>query len=174
MDRYYYLVAQLPTLYLGKKSRITRKYFLEQAKKWLLTRDYRKLIQADINATSRDKSGVRSYRKYKQFEYGFRKALAEYRGSVKEGTQLKKTSFPEELVKEGNPLTIETKLLQYRWNYIDKLAREHDFDLDAVVLYYLQLQIMGKLSVFDKEKGQERFNRLVDEKSHKRDNADIE
>jgi len=172
MDRYYYLVAQLPTLGFGKKSSMTIQHFLEEAKKWLNNGDRKKLESIDIYDTSRDKIGVKSYLEYQKFEYTFRKGLGEYRNSVKQGKEYKKIPFPEELVKEGDPLTIEKKLLQYRWEFIDNLYKGHDFDFDVVVLYYLQLQINAKLSVFDKEEGLEKFHQIVEKKSYKKDNSE--
>ncbi|MFO7891465.1 MAG: DUF2764 family protein [bacterium] len=171
MDRYYYLVAQLPTLVFEKKSGMTIEYFLEQAEKWVNKRDIRKLKKIDLDDTSFKKMGVKSYRQYQEFEYRFRKGLADYRKSVKKSEESKKVSFPEELVKEGDPLSIEKKLLRYRWDYIDELTKEHDFDLDALILYYLKLQIKNKLSVFNKEKGLEVFHQTVDEKSDRTDTS---
>jgi len=171
MDRYYYLVSQLPTLGFGKKTSMTIQHFLEEAKKWLNNRDVKKLDSIDIYDTSREKIGVKSYYEYQKFEHTFRKGLAEYRRSIKQGKEYKKIPFPEELAKEGNPLTIEKKLLQYRWNFIDNLYKGHDFDFDVVVLYYLQLQINAKLSVFDKEKGLEKFRQTVETKSYKKENS---
>ncbi len=168
MDRYYYLAAQLPTLFLGKKSSITIKSFLDEAVKWLTKKDFKQLAQIDIEDTSRKKISVKIYKQYQNFEYLLRKDLADYRRSVKKDNELKKTTFPDELVKQGDPLTIEKKLLQYRWDYIENLAKEHDFDIDAIVLYFLRLQINGKLSVFDKEKGSKKFRQTVDEKSYKK------
>ncbi len=173
MDRYYFLVSQLPTLGFGKKSSMTLTYFLEQAKRWLTNKDLNKLSSIDIYDTFREKIGVKSYQDYQKFEYRFRKGLAEYRDSIRQGKEPKKITFPEELVKEGNPLTIEKNLLQYRWNFIDNLFKGHDFDFDVIVLYYLQLQINAKLSVFDKEKGLEKFHQTVEEKSYQKDNSEI-
>jgi len=64
------------------------------------------------------------------------------------------------VIKEGNPLEIEKKLLLLRWNLIEEKQQEHHFDLEFLILYFLKLQILDRLSSFNKEKGQEIFQKI--------------
>ena len=61
------------------------------------------------------------------------------------------------MLKEGNPLDVEKKLLQLRWHFIDELEFGHYSDVDFFILYYLKLQILQRLWQFDKERGKEKF-----------------
>ena len=100
------------------------------------------------------------WQQYKEFEYQFRNDLALWRKSLRTGQEYKPTSFPPSLVKEGNPLEIERRLLNRKWDYIEGLEQDHHFDLEFLILYYLKLQILHRLSVFNKEKGMETFQNI--------------
>ena len=63
-------------------------------------------------------------------------------------------------MKEGNPLDVEKKLLRIRWELLEAEEAEHHFDLGYLILYYLKLQILDKLSVFDQDAGMETYNTL--------------
>ena len=56
---------------------------------------------------------------------------------------------------------VEKKLLEWRWNFIEELSTYHYFDLEFLVLYLLKLQILEKLSLFDKERGLEKFKKTI-------------
>ena len=49
MDKYYFLISELPYLLFGQKPNLTARYFLEEAFKWLTSADHESIIQADIN-----------------------------------------------------------------------------------------------------------------------------
>ena len=65
------------------------------------------------------------------------------------------------LLKEGNPLEIEKKLLLHRWELIEEKEKTHYFDLGFLILYYIKLQILRRLSLFDKEEGRQVFEGIV-------------
>jgi hypothetical protein len=161
MDKYYYIIAQLPTLYFDRESFLTIESFLREAKKWMRSGEYRFLSSIDLYATSPDKRDPRMWREFKKRETRFREELAQWRRSRREGKEIKKTAFPVHLVKEGNPLDVEKKLLKYRWEYIEELEKVHHFDLEFLILYFLKLQILRRLALFEKEKGEERYRDVV-------------
>lgn len=161
MDKFYYIVSQLPTLFYDKESFMTIDRFMEEAGKWLAHRDYRILSMVDMNDTSQDMEGPRLWRDYRAFEKRFREDLAAWRKSLRSGQEYKPVHFPSSLVNEGNPLEVEKKLLEYRWNTIEAWEREHDFDLEFLILYLLKLQILRRLASFNKDKGMEVFQEVV-------------
>lgn len=161
MDKYYYIIAQLPTLYFDRESFLTTETFLREAKKWMRLREYRFLSSIDMFDTSLNKRDSRMWREYKKRESLFRDDLAGWRRSRREGKEIKKAGFPVSLVKEGNPLEVEKKLLKYRWEYIEELEKAHHFDLEFLILYFLKLQILQRLSLFEVEKGKERYQNVV-------------
>lgn len=161
MDRYYYLISQLPVLVFDKPSYLTITHFLEEAYKWLNTRDYHTLIQAKLENTESIKRGSRLLKEYRRFEYDFRMELSLLRKALKSGQDFKPEKFPISLVKEGNPLEVEKKLLAWRWAYLNEHEKNHHFDLGFLIVYYLKLQILEHLSRFNKEKGLEIFHQLI-------------
>jgi len=160
MDKYYYVVAQLPMLFFDKETSLTSEAFLEEAGKWLSEGDFALLSNCryDMLDTGMKKPGL--LRHYIEGEILFRRELAMWRKMRKEGQDYKPESFPVSLVKEGNPLTIEKALLKRRWDSIETLETDHHFDLEFLILYFFKLQILEKLSLFDRQKGLELFQNL--------------
>ena len=174
MDRYYYLVSQLPVLSFDKESLMDTDSFLKEASIWMGKRHYRMLSQISLFDIGSDFKKPRFWVKYLEFEKIFRNEVAAWRKSHRTGQDLKPENFPLSLVKEGNPLDIEKKLLYWRWQYLDRQEREHHFDLDFLIIYFLKLQILKQLSLFDKEKGMEIFQNLehINRKKEEQDKAD--
>lgn len=160
MDKYYYIVSQLPLLFYDKETFMTIEYFLQESAKWLSSKDYEVLCQVNIDDISLEKMGPKLWQQYREFEYQFRYDLALWRKSLREGQEYKPTSFPPSLVKEGNPLEVERRLLKRRWDFIEAIEQDHHFDLEFIILYYLKLQILQRLFQFNKEKGMITFQNV--------------
>jgi hypothetical protein len=160
MDKYYYLVAQLPTLAFDRENPISISTFLEEAEKWLSARDLKTLKQARLDASESEKNLPGIFRRYREFESRFRRELGEWRRSLRDGSETRPETFSPSLVKEGNPLDVEKKLLARRWEAIGEEEKDHHFDLGILILYYLKLQILQRLSVYHKEKGMEHFQTM--------------
>lgn len=161
MDKYYYLIAQLPLLKFKEQSYLDKNSFLEEAKKWLVEKDFEKLQAANIDDLAQNGKTPFS-RKYKEFELNLRKELAAYRESKKNRQEYQPRRILEKKLLEGNPLEVESKLFYYRWQQIEEFSQEHVFDLEAVIAYFLKLQIEEKILSFDKEKGTEKFDSLTE------------
>ena len=159
MASHYYLVAQLPMLAFDRDPGITIEAFLAEARKWLSAWDYRALTGCMLLDAGFRKTGPGLFLAYGEFERHFRQELASWRKARRENQELK-LSFPAALVREGNPLEVEKKLLKHRWDCIDALTFGHHFDLDFLCAYYLKLQILDRLSLYDREKGLEIFRKL--------------
>lgn len=160
MDKYFYLIAQLPHLVFDKPSFMNVSLFLEEAEKWMSSRDLKKLSKVRLMDTGTHPVQSPVIRKIQQFEKQLRQDLAEWRQANKKNMEFKPATFHASLVKEGNPLEIEKKLQLLRWKFIESLEQDHHFDLDLLQLYYLKLQILQKLAEYQKEKGLERFQQL--------------
>ena len=161
MDKYYYMVSQLPMLQFDKEPAIDGEKFLEEAEKWLSGRDYRVLSQIDMREARVSRTGPACWRAYRVFEQRFRNDLAMWRRSTRGGDEVRFLSFPLSLVREGDPLEVEKKLLKHRWDFVDAMEGEHHFDLEFLILYAIKLQILERLSRFNKEKGAEIFGDVV-------------
>ena len=161
MDKYYYIVAQLPLLSFGKPSSMTLSAFLAETGKWLLPRDQAFLSGVRFTDMRLHQKGPGAWRAYRHFEHKFREEIGLWRQSQKNGDEYKPSIFPLSLVQEGNPLDVEKKLLKWRWRFIEAMEKEHHFDLTWLVLYFLKLQILERMSLFDREKGLEVFQELI-------------
>jgi hypothetical protein len=159
MAEHYYLVAQLPMLFFGRDPGITTSTFLDEAAKWMAPSDLRRLEGVRLAPSEAREPLTRLGREYLAFERRFAGDLAAWRKAAMDGRETK-PSFPLSLVREGNPLEIEKKLLLVRWNTIEELSVGHHFDMDFLSAYFLQLQVLHRLSLFDKEKGMRVFQTL--------------
>jgi len=162
MDKYYYFVAQLPMLFFGRETNMSMDYFLAEAEKWLSAKDFRLLSQVDINDFSLAGKFPPTLLNYKRFESSLRDDIFNWRLAKQNNQDYKPVSFPVSVIKEGNPLEIELKLMKLKWDFIDEMEHEHHFDLGFIILYYLKLQILRRLFTFNKEKGLEKFQKLYE------------
>ena len=160
MDKYYYVVAQLPLLSYDKEPAITSESFLEEAEKWLSRKDYAILSRVSYDSTDIGISQPRLLKDYVGQEFQFRTELASWRKAQKEGADFKPQSFAVSLIKDGNPLEIEKGLLKRRWDKISQIEPDFHFDLEFLILYFFKLQILEKLSLYNKEKGLEIFQKI--------------
>ena len=167
MDKYYYFIAQLPFLKFTEKSYAEEEYFLTEAKKWLKDKDFLMLSQVNINFFQPKDKDNKVLRDYKDFERFLRQKIASFRAPG--GMALAKGKTSPELtfgdgfnlnLRENTPLEIEVGLLRLRWQFIENLEGGHIFDLEALILYFLKLQIQKRLFTFDKEKGTAVFDEL--------------
>ncbi|MBN1996108.1 DUF2764 family protein [candidate division KSB1 bacterium] len=162
MDRYYYFISTLPMLFFDREVQLQREVFLDEASRWLSGGDYKILTSMDMRTISGEIGGHPIARWYSRFETGLRRETAAWRTAQKNNQDYKTTLFPVALLKEGNPLDVEKKLLKLRWDELDERERDYHFDLAYVMIYYLKLQILYRLSTFNKEKGLEKFQKLYE------------
>lgn len=162
MDKYYYFVAQLPMLFFGREAGISKSGFLDEAKKWLGPKDYALLLQLDLEKMTSKLMGNSVVKQYTAFEARLREEIVNWRKARLRNLDYKPESIPVSVLKEGTPLEVEKKLLQLKWDLMDQMEREHDFDIGFVILYYLKLQIIDRLFTFNKEEGLEKFQKLYE------------
>ncbi len=159
MDKHYYLIAQLPMLKFGEQVNLTKSSFLEEAKKWLTDQGLTQLKAAEMDDLERW-GKIPCLKKYKKFELTLRKELILYRERKKKKEEYQRGEVLSRGLLDGNPLEVEKKLYFYRWQKVDQLFQDDIFNLEAVIAYFLKLQILKKLFEFDKEKGISEFDLL--------------
>jgi len=155
MDKYYYVVAQLPLLYFDKETTMTTQMFLAEADS-----DYEMLRQARFDAIGLKDRKNDLLRRYVAWESQFRIELSAWRKAARDSLDYKPESFSLSLVKEGNPLQIEMAMLKRRWDFIEQLEPDHHFDLEFLILYFFKLQILEQAALYNKEKGLEMFQKI--------------
>jgi len=170
MDKYIYFAAEMPSLKWGSEQLISEENFLEEAEKWMTSTDYVSLSTTLANRYEiQNTSGM--YNDFLLFENEVRTELVEYRRAVKEGYEYKFLHLPSQLVKDGNPLDIELKLMKYRWDWLEEREFGHYSDYDFFVLYYLKLQLLQRVAGFKQELGEEAFEALVKQNIENKDEA---
>lgn len=162
MANYYYFATQLPMLIFGQETFMTSQKFLEEAQKWFSSRE-KEIISAVNIDNFNDNKAVSSFQKeYSRFEYQLRLELSEIRQKVSTSNKTPLAPVIKNIVSEGNPLEIETKLLKFRWEYIEEKEVGHFFDLVFFECYLLKLQILERLIGFNKEEGKKTFSTLCE------------
>ena len=63
----------------------------------------------------------------------------------------------EKFLQEGNYLAFERLLLGLAWDHYGRVANEHYFDFEAVVIYVLRWDIIDRWSRYNAEKAKQRF-----------------
>jgi len=170
MDKYIYFAAEMPGLKWGSEQLISEENFLEEAEKWMTPADYASLSETLVNRyEAQNKSSM--YNDFLLFENEVRTELAEYRRAAKEGYEYKFLHLPMQLIKDGNPLDIELKLMKYRWDWLEEREFGHYSDLDFFILYYLKLQLLQRVASFKKELGEEAFEKLIKQNLENKDEA---
>ena len=160
MDKYYYLVTQLPLLTFDQQVEYSSENFLAEAKKWLSSNDYASLAAVDLHKLASMPVKPAVLQQYLNFENKLRQELAEWRMAKKKNSDYKLETIANSVLTEGTPLDVEKRLLRLRWDYIEELALVHYFDIEFLILYMLKLQILERIASFDKEIGLETFQKL--------------
>lgn len=155
MSNYYYLAAQLPLLAFERHTYINRTVFLEEARKWLVHRDFLILSGVNMNNFFPEKNDTSLLGQYKRLERALREDLVAIRKAEKTAGPVLTPS-----IMEGNPREIEIKMLKLRWDFLEDREFRHHFDRDFLIIYFLKLQILERIFTFNKEKGREVFDQL--------------
>lgn len=164
MDKYYYFVSQLPSLVFDQEPQVDQSYFLGEAKKWVGEKEYKIISKIRFEDFNQSKDDPGALADYKSFEAKLRHEIFFWRKANREGTSHHPQSNLNLSIDQGSPLANEKQLLLLRWQFLEDKESEHNFDLAYLIVYFLKLQILARLFVFDKEKGTKRFDELCEVK----------
>jgi len=162
MPNYYYLVAQLPSLFMSSELPIRIPAFLRESEKWLSSTDFARLQRVYLRDIGSDSRDLPILADYKNFEYQLLREIGEWRKARRQKQEYKPTLFSAAMVKEGNPLEVEKRLIELRWQRIEELQGEHYFDIEYLLLYYLQLQLLQRLESFNHKLGMEKYKQITE------------
>jgi hypothetical protein len=160
--KYYYLVASLPHLRLDGESPISGDRFLSECEKWLSEHDMETLRAASIRSAEKAHGDVDLLARWEDFEGTFRKNLAAARAYRKKGEEGKVSEEIRTITAQENPLAMERSIEKRRWDFLDGIAQGYFFDLNRLIVYYLQLQLLERLATFNKDKGESQFHELCE------------
>ncbi|MGM0431604.1 MAG: DUF2764 family protein [Spirochaetota bacterium] len=173
MARYYYLAASLPSLRQDKDPPFTRREFLELCRRHLTKGDFAILEQVDGNhAQAGYTPSHKMLRQWNNFDTAFSRELAQARAERMQRSDRDSyhysgycPTYAREAIKRAvsadSPLEAEKMLQQAKSTYLNELALNHQFDLTGIIAYYIKLKMTIRRSLFEFERGEEEFKRLL-------------
>ena len=162
INKYYYLISSLPYLDLNKSVPIDRESFLGECAKWLAPEEYDRLLKTGTDNFDVESGDFAVVKDWKDFDRGLREEMAAVRTEKKASGGAKIPAYLKDVFDEETPLLMETRIQKNRWGFIEEQAVMYDFDINEVAIYFLKLQVLERLAVFDKEKGEESFKELCE------------
>lgn len=179
MSQYYFFVSSLPYLRYDEGVVVDPEDFLASARLNLAPADYATLVTASIDTPDQVDSAVPVVRSWQLFERGLRNSLVRVRSSNLGVSAEEYLRVPEsgddgsdrpglieaarQVSAEESPLAGEHLLGRLRWEFLCELETGHFFDLDAIVVYYLKLQLLARNRLFDRSAGESMFRAATEQ-----------
>jgi hypothetical protein len=101
MDKYYYLVSQLPMLFFDKEPAISYENFMAEAEKWLSPKDFALVSTLDMAEMAAKRADPAVLKTYKEAEQEIRSDLVAWRREKKSGREHKPAAFAALLSKKA-------------------------------------------------------------------------
>ncbi|QEN05797.1 DUF2764 family protein [Thiospirochaeta perfilievii] len=170
MGQYYFTAASLPILSLESIPSITLESFLSTCELHLSKRDFKILFNSSIKIPENENSLSGVAKVCWDWEKSLRNELAKLRAAkinksaeeyVRTGDMVFDTQrIASEAFKIESPLEAETYLNVARLSFLESLSVGHYFDITFLVIYYLKLQILDRISNFDTDKGFKKYKEI--------------
>ena len=170
-EQYYYVITSLPSLSLSEELPIRKDDFLANCKQYLKKTDFDILESVSLFDAEENEVSLDVIRRFFRWERGVRNVLVRLRA---ESLGLEPDEFirdeifdhfqallAEEAFNADSPLVAEEILNKARWRYLDELEFEHYFDIERLIIFFIKLQILERISSFDAVKGREIMNAVV-------------
>lgn len=167
---YYYLVSSLPALTRDTDPLPGIESFLEAAARWMKPDDYRRLAVCRLQENTGGFHPHPVWTAWRRREGQLRLELAKMRSrrtgiGGEEYIQMPSMDVyaaeaARKAMESANPLDAEELLDSFRLILISELSRGHHFDLAALILYFLKLQILQRQRNFQFPRGRERFESI--------------
>ena len=172
VNQYYYTVASLPQLSYQMEKIPSVDEFIEICEESLSKNDFKLLKTAVIDDLEPRTVKNQILNTWYIWERNLRNNLVQLRAKRKnvdpqdferENPDLfHEEKLAREAFEHDSPLTAEDILNWERWSYLEELELGHYFDTDKVLIYYLKLQLLTRIKSFNKEKGTEKFNSIIE------------
>jgi hypothetical protein len=179
MTPYGYILSSLPHLVFERMTPLSIDGFRSLCRPWLRSHEIvqLRLARVDIENTSVERITNAALRRWYAFENTLRNELVKRRAhrlNVDAASHLR----PEEhydgsalalvrrIVNDRTPLEVEVDLLKARWAFLSQEEVGHPFDLTALIIYGLKLQLLERRHRFDAEKGRRVLERFYERNLH--------
>ncbi|MBB6478976.1 DUF2764 family protein [Spirochaeta isovalerica] len=170
MSQYYYTMASLPMLSYDGSLHIDSELFLDYCSRELNEESMEKLMNCKISIPENEALLEGAARDFWAWEKSLKNELVKLRARnmnvdekdyIREGETLFGTpEIAASAMKIDSPLEAENFLNRARWSALDQLGTGHYFDFEALAVYYLQLQLLERKSLFDAERGYEKYQEI--------------
>jgi len=161
-NKYYYLVASLPSLQLDGDVLMSSRVFLTECKKWLTSEDMDTLLAVNIKCAHGECDRTPLLAAWKEFDDALRGELALAREARKKNEEFRESDRIHHIISQETPLLSEQEIARMRWDFLEGMAHAYYFDLSWLTIYYLELQIVERLATFNKDKGEKYFYELCE------------
>ena len=172
ISEYYYLVASLPSLDFGIEPPISSDEFLNRCREQLSDTHLGIIERVTIEPASIKEYSGGILKKWQEFDTALRNELVKMRAVKKEKeasdyirseyfADLSLTHYAHIIYNQGSPLEAERTFDRIRWDKIEDLKLGHYFDIDFLVAYLLQLQILERWKRFSHYKGSQILEELT-------------
>jgi len=161
-DKYVYLIASLEYLVFNRPSSVTEEGFLSECAKWLDQADLEVISKTslnEINSNEKDYSLMKEWKNFNKYLLG---EISVVREDRKKGIYERYPVFVKDVFEESNPLSMEMKIEEKRWHFLEEKGIDHHFDIESLIIYFLKLKISKRLASFHKEKGKNKFEQLCE------------
>ena len=174
MAVFYYLISSLPMLSLEDKPKISSKDFLASCVDSLSANQFSEIRNLSLLPPENlDDITNPVIKEWFDWETCLRNALAKLRSrdtNMDADSVLRnEKDFYSEIAKgvqeamgRSNPIEKEECLDQMRWNKLSSLEVGHNFDYAILCIYRIKLMLCEKRLHWDKVKGNENFDKIVD------------
>ena len=164
---YYYFIASLPLLEFGMRKPPSYDAFLNRCEEQL-SPDEVKLVKG-IKTTA-------LLKEWKKFDTTLKNEIVKCRAAKKgkdplryirgEGLQDPFVArFARRITREDSPLEAERALDRFRWEKTEELSQGHYFDIDFLVTYALQLEILERWERINSGGGIDKLQKLLEKEA---------
>ncbi len=170
---YYYLIASLPMLDFDKTVNFSYQDFLSKCKDQLTESDYQILEKATL---SYDEPTTLNpvLNRWARINRRFRNEIVRVRAKkigrnssdyIRGDRYVDPASLDvvHRVQKAENPLEAEKILDRFRWQKLSELTQRHIFNVEALIVYGLHLQILKRYQKINSSKGQEFFSQYTEQ-----------
>lgn len=166
MAKYYYLISSLPMLSLENEPAISYQDFLSRCREQLSDSDFKELEKAVFSKTDGARHPL--MRRWEHYINDVNSILKDERsrklGWETEGfSNVNNPALRDRIHRASfsmNPLEGEKEILAIYFDFLDSCGSSDPFDVEALMIYALKIQIIERMNVFDMEKGRREFRRL--------------
>lgn len=168
MAEYYYLLSSLPSLDFQVGPPLSYPELMDRSIPWLSQHDLVHFQSARIDIESVPEGRIRHplVRCWCTFEHSLRHELVKIRAErigvpaepyLREHVHKEAITVPflRQLVEDPSPLKVELALLEARWLFLTDHELDHYFDLTALMIYSLKLQILERKGKFEAGMGRQ-------------------